>query len=204
MALETDLADLSKQPRDLPLLATKETCTGNTYIVTGANVGLGFEAAQHLVNLGAATVILAVRNLAAGDAAKAKIEESTGRSGVAEVWHLDMSSYDSVQTFAQKASTDLDRIDALIENAGVANSYGGKGNLSEYHLPELTINVYSTVLLALLIMPKLRDVAQRYGTTPHIAIVSSTAWIMNPLPIEKVREDPLGILEADQSLQPAV
>ncbi|KMK58732.1 short-chain dehydrogenase/reductase family protein [Aspergillus fumigatus Z5] len=100
-----------------PLLATTEICAGGTYIVTGANTGLGFEAAKHLVGLEAAKVIVAVRNVSAGEKAKKDIEESTGRIGVAEVWPLDLASYDSVKTFAQKATTELDRIDAMRETA---------------------------------------------------------------------------------------
>lgn len=50
-----------------PLLATTEICSGGAYIVTGANTGLGFEAAKHLVGLEAAKVIVAVRNISAGE-----------------------------------------------------------------------------------------------------------------------------------------
>jgi hypothetical protein len=42
-------AAIETQRRNLPLLATTEICSGGTYIVTGANTGLGFEAAKHLV-----------------------------------------------------------------------------------------------------------------------------------------------------------
>jgi hypothetical protein len=38
--------------RDLPLYANTENCSDRTFIVTGANTGLGFEVAQHLVAAG--------------------------------------------------------------------------------------------------------------------------------------------------------
>ena len=46
---------------------------GGIYVVTGANTGLGFEAAQHLVRLNASRVILAVRSLSRGEAAQSRI-----------------------------------------------------------------------------------------------------------------------------------
>jgi retinol dehydrogenase-12 len=96
-----------------------ERYDGQTVIVTGANVGLGLEAARHIVNLGAAKVILAVRSIDKGEAAKKDIEATSGKRGVVEVWQLDLSSYASVEEFAAKASK-LDRLDVLLENAGIA------------------------------------------------------------------------------------
>ncbi|CAH0057330.1 unnamed protein product [Clonostachys solani] len=161
---------IADQKRDLPILATKENTAGGTYIVTGANSGLGLEAAKHYVALGAAKVILAVRNLASGEKAKAEIEAATSTSGIAEVWHLDLSSYDSVKAFASKATDELERIDAVIENAGVALD---QFVLAEGHESSVTINVYSTFLLGILLLPKLRESAAKFGTLPHLVIVSS-------------------------------
>lgn len=95
----------------------EQSCKGQVFIVTGANVGLGFEASRHLVRLGAEKVILACRNLEKGEAAVKDIEKSTKRIGVAEVWLLDLSSFESVKEFAKKVDT-LPRIDAIVENAG--------------------------------------------------------------------------------------
>jgi Dehydrogenases with different specificities (related to short-chain alcohol dehydrogenases) len=116
-------AEVATQRRNLPLLATTETCSGGTYIVTGANTGLGFEAAKHLVALGAAKVVMGVRNVSAGETAKAEIEKATGQANVADVWALDLASYESVKAFAKRAIAELDRVDAVIENAAVAISH---------------------------------------------------------------------------------
>lgn len=93
--------------------------SGQTIIVTGSNTGLGREAANHLVRLGASKVILAVRNLAKGGDAKKHIEAQTGRAGVVEVWELDLASYTSVKAFARRAE-GLERLDAVLENAGIS------------------------------------------------------------------------------------
>src|ERR1700712_5727634 len=78
-------------------------------IVTGANIGLGFEAARRITANGAAKVILAVRSLSKGEEAKKEIEKSTNTTGVVEVWPLDLADYDSVKKFAAKAN-QLERL----------------------------------------------------------------------------------------------
>ncbi|KAI0016757.1 hypothetical protein F4780DRAFT_797527 [Xylariomycetidae sp. FL0641] len=65
-----------------PLLATPATCADRTFIVTGANQGLGLVTAQHLVAAGARKVVLGVRNVAAGASAASSIAAATGRPGV--------------------------------------------------------------------------------------------------------------------------
>lgn len=92
-------------------------CTGKTIIVTGANSGLGKEAARHYVRLNAEKVIIACRSREKGEAAKRDIETSTKRSGAIEVWELDLQSYDSVKDFA-KRTLGLKRVDVVVENAG--------------------------------------------------------------------------------------
>ncbi|KAH7327782.1 putative short chain dehydrogenase/ reductase [Stachybotrys elegans] len=164
--------DFTKLLRELPILATKEYCRGKTFIVTGANVGLGREASRHLVSLEASRVIMAVRNVSAGEEAKASIEASTGVGGVAQVWKLDLSSYDSVKAFAAKAVSELDRIDACIHNAAVAET---KNVVAEGHFIGITVNVIGTHLLGMLLFPKMKEDAKKFNSTPHMAFVSSGA-----------------------------
>lgn len=184
------------QKRELPLLITKELCAGRTYIVTGANIGLGLEAARHLVGIGAEKVILAVRNLEAGEEAKKDIEESTGIKGVAEVWHLDLSSFASVRAFAFKAIEALGRIEAIIENAAVASTHGE----AEGHVITMTVNVISTFLLAILLLPKLRSDAAKFGYTPRISIVTSGTGLDLGEYWATIAEDPLVKMDADTDL----
>ena len=96
-----------------------QDCTGKTIIVTGANVGLGKEAARHYVRLNAQKVILACRSVDKAKDAMRDIEQTTKRTGVLEVWQLDLSSYQSVKQFAERAKS-LPRIDTLLENAGIS------------------------------------------------------------------------------------
>jgi len=129
--------------------------TDQTIIVTGPNVGLGLEAACHFTHLNASKVILGVRSLDKGNEAKTNIEESTGRTGVVEVWQLDPGSYESVKQFAQRAQ-GLKRLDIVVEHAGIA---GYKFAMAENNESMITVNVTSTFLLALMILPKLKETA---------------------------------------------
>ncbi|KAK9585635.1 hypothetical protein V6Z93_007154 [Aspergillus fumigatus] len=153
---------------------------GRTVIVTGANVGLGLEAARHFCRLGAAKVILAVRNTAAGEIAEESIEKSTDRRGMCEVWELDLASYTSVQAFAAQASQQLSRIDILVANAGIATT---QYTVAEGHERSLTVNVISTVLLAMLLLPKMRETALRFPSEiPHLSVVTSEVHAWTNLP----------------------
>ncbi|MCJ1455159.1 hypothetical protein MMC28_005513 [Mycoblastus sanguinarius] len=147
----------------------KQDLTDQTIIVTGANIGLGLEAARHFTRLNSSKVILGVRSLEKGEEAKKSIEESTRREGVVEVWPLDLGSYESVKQFAKRAQ-GLERLDVVVENAGVA---GFKFEMAEDNERMITVNVISTFLLGLLILPKLRETAEKFDVQPHLAFVSS-------------------------------
>jgi len=139
--------------------------------VTGANCGLGLEAARHFVRLNAAKVILACRSLQKGEAAKTDIERTTDRRHVIEVWQVDLTSFDSVREFCARVR-NLDRLDILIENAGIAT---GKFELFEGYESTIAVNVISTFLMALMVLPKLRESAIKFNMTPRLTIVSSDA-----------------------------
>jgi NAD(P)-dependent dehydrogenase (short-subunit alcohol dehydrogenase family) len=159
----------------LTLPEPTKTFSGQTVIVTGSNTGLGLEAARHLVRLDAAKVILAVRSLEKGNAAKSSIEASTGRQGVVEVWELDLSRYDSVKAFGERVNSTLERLDAVVENAGVLTQ---KWAMAEDNEITITVNVVSTFLLALLVLPKLRETSTKYGKDVVLTFTGSFVhWI---------------------------
>lgn len=194
MATPTLFQVVADQRKDLPVVPTTEKCSGKTYIVTGGNGGLGFEAARHLAGFGAAKVVIAARNARSGEEAKAEIERSTGTHGVVEVWPLDLASFDSVKAFAKMAIDRLERIDALIESAGVGLD---QWTLSEGHETTITVNVISTLLLAVLLLPKMSESAKQFGSVPHLVIVSSEAGLMDgtKVALDKIKYSPLKNLD---------
>jgi NAD(P)-dependent dehydrogenase (short-subunit alcohol dehydrogenase family) len=91
--------------------------TGRVAVVTGANTGLGLETAKALAARGA-SVVLAVRNLDKGKQAAITITADAPGADVA-VQQLDLSSLDSVREAAAELRASHDRIDLLVNNAGV-------------------------------------------------------------------------------------
>ncbi|KAL8722887.1 MAG: hypothetical protein Q9225_000720 [Loekoesia sp. 1 TL-2023] len=150
-----------------------QSFVGQTIIITGLNTGLGREAAKYVLSLGAAKVILAVRNLRKGEDAKNYISTASHRPNpteLIEVWDLDLSDYESVVAFA-KRTEGLERLDAVIQNAGISTH---EFELAGGNESSLTVNVISTFLLTLLLLPKLRSSALRHNITPRVSIVTSS------------------------------
>jgi NAD(P)-dependent dehydrogenase (short-subunit alcohol dehydrogenase family) len=90
---------------------------GRTVVVTGANTGIGYETARVLAARGA-SVVLAVRNLDKGKDAASRISAATPGADVT-VQKLDLGSLASVREAAEELRTVHDRIDLLVNNAGV-------------------------------------------------------------------------------------
>ena len=88
--------------------------TGRTFVVTGANSGIGLAAASDLVGRGA-TVVLAVRDVAKGEQARATMRGP----GNAAVLELDLADLDSVDAFAKLLLDRYTGLSALVCNAGV-------------------------------------------------------------------------------------
>ncbi len=91
--------------------------SGRVVVVTGANTGIGYETAAALAFRGA-HVVLAVRNLAKGNAALARIVAAKPEVDVT-LQELDLSSLNSVRAAANALRSAYPRIDLLVNNAGV-------------------------------------------------------------------------------------
>ncbi|KAF8168980.1 hypothetical protein K438DRAFT_1444922, partial [Mycena galopus ATCC 62051] len=141
---------------------THADLTGRTYLVTGSNTGLGLAVAIHLARLNPAQIILAMRDLGKGEAARAQIVKETGFAGERiEVWELDMASFASVVRFAERTKGTLERLDGVVLNAGI-NSWDW-GVTEDGWEKMLQVNALSTGLLGVLLLPLL----QRTSTLPH-------------------------------------
>ena len=90
---------------------------GKTAVVTGANSGIGFEAALGLAEKGA-RVVLACRNQAKADEAAAAIRARAPEAALDFV-PLDLSSLESVRSVAADLRRSHEQLDLLVNNAGV-------------------------------------------------------------------------------------
>ena len=91
--------------------------TGQTAIITGSNTGLGYEAAVQLLGLKLSHLILAVRSVEKGAVAAKTLGHFNPKAKI-EVWQLDMTSYPSIQDFAQRAEKELSTLNMVLLNAG--------------------------------------------------------------------------------------
>lgn len=149
------------------------TFEGKTVIVTGSNSGVGYATALKYAQLAASTIILGVRSLQKGELAKSQIEKATGRTGVVQVWPLDMASFESIDAFAKRVE-GLKRVDVAVLNAGIMtrtfklSEKGWENNLQ--------VNTLGTALLAILLAPKLQ--ASNTPNSPaHLVVVTTTGHI---------------------------
>jgi NAD(P)-dependent dehydrogenase (short-subunit alcohol dehydrogenase family) len=91
--------------------------SGRIAVVTGSNSGLGTVTARELARAGA-TVIIACRNTDKGDQAASSIR-ATVPAAELEVVALDLADLSSVRDFAQQIGAERERLDLLVNNAGV-------------------------------------------------------------------------------------
>jgi NAD(P)-dependent dehydrogenase (short-subunit alcohol dehydrogenase family) len=97
---------------------------GKIAIVSGANSGIGYETARALAYK-KAKVILACRNKNKGEEAVRQIAHEYPEAK-AELIQLDLSDLASVRRFADEFARDYDRLDILINNAGIMATPFGK------------------------------------------------------------------------------
>ncbi|MGH3401431.1 MAG: oxidoreductase [Streptosporangiaceae bacterium] len=96
--------------------------TGRVAVVTGGNTGIGFHTARVLAQRGA-TVVLACRDIARAQHAAGRMADPSGPGRPAvDVLPLDLSSLASIRDAAAQLQARYDRIDVLINNAGVMDT----------------------------------------------------------------------------------
>ena len=111
-----------------PLMVRSEllgqNLTGKTYVVTGANSGIGRVTAQQLAKQGA-TVIMGVRRVDEGERVAAEIRRETAAAELV-VYQLKLDDLKSVRTFAAEVNRNHPELQGLVNNAGVMNTPFGR------------------------------------------------------------------------------
>ena len=140
---------------------------GRLAIVTGANSGIGYQTARYLSRAGA-TVILACRNAAKGEAARAKIVSENPAAKV-EVRVLDVADLDSVRRFAAAFMSEGRPLDLLINNAGVMAIPERRTTPQGFEVQFGTNHLGHFALTGLLLPALLRQPKSRVVTVASIA-----------------------------------
>lgn len=91
--------------------------TGKIAIVTGANSGMGLATTIELAKMGA-HVIMACRSQSRGAAALQEAQQESNGLRI-ELMTLDLGDFDSIRAFASDFKAKYDRLDVLVNNAGV-------------------------------------------------------------------------------------
>lgn len=145
-------------------------------IITGANAGLGLESAVQIAEHNPCRLYLTARSRSKYDTTLTRIQESVPSAETfTHFVEMDLSSFQSVKTAAEKILGDVDRIDILMNNAGIMGA-----------APALTKDGYEThfgtnhmghALFTSMLMPVMLKTAQRFGSA-RIVNVSSGAYQM--------------------------
>jgi NAD(P)-dependent dehydrogenase (short-subunit alcohol dehydrogenase family) len=140
---------------------------GRLAIVTGANSGIGYQTARYLARAGA-TVILACRSAAKGEAARARIVAENAAAKI-EVRALDVADLDSVRRFAAEFLSEGKPLDLLINNAGVMAIPERRTTPQGFEMQFGTNHLGHFALTGLLLPALLRQPKSRVVTVASIA-----------------------------------
>lgn len=154
---------------------------GKICIVTGSNSGIGRETALALSSMGA-TVAMAVRNQECGESARADIVNKTGNHEVI-VMICDMSSTESIRTFAKEFKNRYDRLDVFINNAGAI--FSKRETTNDGFERTLAVDYLGPFLLTHELLPLLKSSAPSRVINVGSGLQSSGKVDFNDLQSEK-------------------
>ncbi|WP_151732937.1 SDR family oxidoreductase ['Paenibacillus yunnanensis' Narsing Rao et al. 2020] len=148
---------------------------GKTVLVTGGNSGMGLATTIEMARRGA-NVIMACRSRERGEAALAEARQRSGSDRIA-LMQLDLASFASIRTFAEKFGAAYPVLDVLVNNAGVVTL---KRELTRdgYEL-DLGVNHLGHFLLTHLLLERLEAAEQG-----RIVVVASGAYKIGKLHLD--------------------
>jgi len=172
-----------------PKVRSTARLDGKTVVITGANTGIGKVTALDLSKRGAKVVMLC-RNVEKAEEAAEEIRKAT--EGEVVVHKLDLASLASVRECAEQLGNSLEKIDILINNAGVMAC--PQMRTTEGFEMQIGTNHFGHFLLTNLLMPQLKKAAP----TARIVNVSSLAHTRGQMQWDDInwKETPYNAIQA--------
>lgn len=157
--------------KDIPSLA------GKVILVTGGNSGLGKESILQLAKHKPRQIIMAARSQSRAEAAIEEIETAVPHAKIAFL-ALDLSSFDSIKKAAASVIQQYDRLDVLLNNAGL---FGVPPGLTEdgYEM-QFGSNHMGPALFTRLLLPLLEKTSQSPKTDVRVIQLSSDGYQFAP------------------------
>lgn len=143
---------------------------GKTFLITGANAGAGFQASRILLAKGAKVVMLN-RSADKSAAAVAELKQEFGEAADVSFVRMDLADLSSVRAAGTEVMDTVERIDALICNAAIAQVPTQKFTVDGFE-SQLGTNHYGHFVLCGMLFPKLEKSQGR------IVVVASLGYNM--------------------------
>ncbi|KAF2718659.1 NAD(P)-binding protein [Polychaeton citri CBS 116435] len=140
-------------------------------LITGANSGIGFELARQLLSDASKHVLLGSRSKDKGETAL-KTLQSQSHPGSIELLQLDVANEDSIKAAAESVEGNHGRLDALVNNAGIAVP---PGSIKEQMMTCFETNAVGPLLM----VEHFKPLMQKSVATPRIINVSSGVGIIS-------------------------
>ncbi|CAG9762072.1 unnamed protein product [Ceutorhynchus assimilis] len=171
-----DILMRKKNITDLPLKS------GKTAVITGGTRGIGLEVIKLLLKCDI-NVIIGCRNIQQGENLLPKFREEGISTGNIEVFQLDISVLESVRKFAELVKNKHDKIDYLINNAGIM--FGSYVESRDGYESQFSTNYLGHFLLTYLLLPNLKKSGTE-NLKSRIINVSSCAHIMGKINFDDI------------------
>jgi len=144
--------------------------TGKTYVITGANSGVGYEASRTLLSKGA-NVVMLNRSVERSTTAIQNLKQEFGHDAHVSFIYMDLAVLASVRTAAEKILQTVPNIDAIICNAAIAQVPKQKITVDGFE-SQLGVNHYGHFLLCGLLFNRIE------ASKGRIVVVSSLGYKM--------------------------
>ncbi|KAI9934853.1 hypothetical protein ASPWEDRAFT_656889 [Aspergillus wentii DTO 134E9] len=150
---------------------------GQVIIVTGGNMGLGYETIRQLSENNPASIYLAARSQSKAEQAISELKHANPKLTNIHFLQLDLASFESIKAAAADFLSRESRLDILINNAGIMMT--PEGVTQDGYEIQFGTNVLGPALLTQLLLPTLRNTVN-LNSQARMVMLSSAAHARAP------------------------